>query len=82
MHRIIRLSRYAFFFFGVQGWPIPGFRRRCVERVPLAYAISGGSTLLVGLYLLLRVLWICDGDVCWSFLLRDLVQQQHIAIAA
>jgi hypothetical protein len=73
---------YAGFFLGVQGWPIPGFRRRCVERVSLAYAISGGSTLAAGLYLALRVLWICDGPTCLPFVMRDLVQQQHLAIAA
>lgn len=74
---------YSFFFVGVQGWPIPGFRRRRVERVPLAYGISGASTFVVGLYLALRVVLICDGgDNCRSFLLRDLVQQQHLAIAA
>jgi hypothetical protein len=31
---------------------------------------------------MLRVLFICDGATCWPFLLRDLVQQQHGAIAA
>jgi hypothetical protein len=87
-HLVISLSlcastvAYAIFFFGAQVWPIPGFRRRSVERVPLAYAISGASTVLVGLYLMLRVLFICDGATCWPFLLRDLVQQQHGAIAA
>lgn len=60
---------------------VPCFRRRCVERVPLAYAISGSSTLTAGVYLLLRVVWICEA-ACVSFVVRDLVQQQHVAIAA
>ena len=87
-HTVMSLSlcastlAYAIFFIGVQGWPIPGFRQRRVARVPLAYAISGVSTLIAGLYLMLRVLWICDGETCWPFLLRDIVQQQHLAIAA
>ena len=72
---------YGLFFLGVQGWPVPCFRRRCVERVALAYVVSGGSTLIAGVYLLLRVVWICEG-ACLLFVARDLVQQQHLAIAA
>lgn len=47
-----------------------------------APALSGASSFGAGLYLAARVVWICEQCFSRGFVNTDLVQQQHLAIAA
>jgi hypothetical protein len=59
------------------------YPRVCRMQAPHApYTASGCSLLLSGLYLLLRVLALCNSCVTSGFVWRDVVQRQHLAISA
>lgn len=62
---------------GLESW-VP----RVLRRGEGASVISGTSLATAGVYLYLRVMFACDGCVSSGYVARDIVQQQHLAIAA
>ena len=76
---LVSAVSHVVFVAGTQGWPSLGLRR-CVERVPLAFALSGAAAVTAGLFVALRVLWLCEG--CEGFAGRDLRGQLSLSIAA
>jgi hypothetical protein len=75
------VAAYGIFFLGAQGWDelsIP----RCVRCIPASYALSGSSLFSSGLYLAVRVLLVCQRCLAQGYVFRDVIQRQHLAVAA